>query len=65
MGQHVGYCRACGNRYAVMVYNSVNPETGKLERVCRSCEYKWAQMREPPLPREEYEYAERPWRRLV
>ncbi len=63
MGQHIGYCGACGNRYAVMVYNSVNPETGKLTQVCRSCEYKWAQQREAPLP--EPVVDERPSRRIA
>ncbi len=62
--QHIGYCSSCGDRYAQMIYNAINPQTGKLQRVCSACESAWAQQREPVVPREEYEYAERPWRRF-
>ncbi len=60
--QHLGRCACCQDGYKRMVYNAVNPQTGKLEWVCRSCEYKWAPMREPPLP--EPVVDDREWRKV-
>ncbi len=62
--QTLGICACCPDGHKRMVNNAINPQTGKLERVCHIHERTWFKLREPSMPREEYEYADRPWRRL-
>lgn len=57
--QHLGLCEHCHSPYRQYVYTVTHPTTGQRLLACAKCERAFAQQREPSMPREEYELADR------